>query len=257
MDRYPRSASELADLKAACENFVLSDHGPSAKLPRSDSVWTMGSCFAQNLSQALNSQGIQTHTIGLSEGANSPPVIRSLLRGTVTGKPDSHLFSQEHVDSNKILIQRAKVAVMTLGLAGARFVDGAIANTGALDGWRALSMAECKADIESAISDLRALNDGLKIVLTVSPVPLNRAVWGGSPVVADCVSKSTLRVAVAEVMTQKREDVHYWPAFEIVRWLGAHRAGHYAADDGLERHVSNDVVNVIIGLFVERWFEPA
>ncbi len=97
-----------------------------------------------------------------------------------------------------------------------------------------------------------------KIVLTVSPVPISGTTEFGSAVVADCVSKSTLRVACHEVATfHQAEDVVYWPSFEIVRWLGPHYGpAHplvYGADDDNTRHVSGWIVKIIIDLFLERF----
>jgi hypothetical protein len=38
---------------------------------------------------------------------------------------------------------------------------------------------------------------------------------------ADCLSKATLRVAVDQLVTSTPYCL-YWPAFEIVRWLGSY-----------------------------------
>jgi hypothetical protein len=82
-----------------------------------------------------------------------------------------------------------------------------------------------------------------------------------SAITADCLSKSTLRLACHEVCA-KRPDIIYWPSFEIVRWLGVHYTrpdrpvfGH---EDGIARHVSNWVVDMIIDLFIQHHSpEPA
>ncbi len=96
------------------------------------------------------------------------------------------------------------------------------------------------------------------IVLTVSPVPLSGTLEFHSAVVADCISKSTLRVACHEVMSvQEGTDVLYWPSFEIVRWLGTHfgpdQPHVYGAHDSNTRHVSEWMVTLIIDLFLEHY----
>ena len=73
----------------------------------------------------------------------------------------------------------------------------------------------------------------------------------GPAVEVDCISKSTLRVAVANVMRDKIEGVFYWPSFEIVRWLAPHIAPAYGVDDGLLRHVNTGLIDLITDLFVE------
>src|SRR5437763_280107 len=64
----------------------------------------------------------------------------------------------------------------------------------------------------------RIAGDGAKVVLTVSPVPLSGTTEFSSAVIADCLSKSTLRLACQEVLSDGLEGVFYWPSFEIVRW---------------------------------------
>jgi hypothetical protein len=82
-----------------------------------------------------------------------------------------------------------------------------------------------------------------------------------SAVIADCLSKSTLRVACHEALQElDGERVVYWPSFEIVRWLGAH-FGHdfepaFGVDDGNNRHVSTWLVDTIIDLFLETYSQP-
>jgi hypothetical protein len=92
------------------------------------------------------------------------------------------------------------------------------------------------------------------IVYSVSPVPLNRAVGlGMPPVMADCLSKSTLRVNVDTFLRSAPEGIFYWPSFEIVRWLGAHTGPAYGADDGQTRHVNRALVDTIVEKFLNHY----
>jgi hypothetical protein len=52
-------------------------------------------------------------------------------------------------------------------------------------------------------------------------------------------------------MAQSIPGVHYWPAFEIVRWLSGHAGVMYGNDDDNPRHVSQKVVQTIIDLFLK------
>lgn len=167
----------------------------------------------------------------------------------------SPLFSAEVIAQARELVPTVAGAVLTLGVATVAYGKaGQLFMGDSTDRWRAMTMAEVKSNIEDMISTLQTLNPDIQIFLTLSPVPLNRTPWHASSVIADCVSKSTIRIAIEEVLQNQPHNVYYWPAFEIVRWLGAHRPGHYGADDGLLRHVSNDIVNVITSLFIERFF---
>lgn len=253
MNKYPRHASELADLTEACRKFVLPGSVPPAPaFDKNTPVWTIGSCFAVNIAEALKSQGINCANAEVSENLNAPPLLRLYLEGIKTGKSD--YVPQEEIAAMRPLIASAGAAVLTLGLAVAALDKRGKIAVNTEGEFKAISADEAQRDIAKSVFALRAINPRITVVLTLSPVPLNRSFWSDAPVVADCVSKSTLRVAIDQYLKTKPTNVHYWPAFEIVRWLGSHRPGHYAADDGLERHVSKDVVNVVTSLFIENFF---
>ena len=102
------------------------------------------------------------------------------------------------------------------------------------------------------------MNPDAPIVLTLSPVPLNATFRGISCVAADCVSKSTLRVALDGVVGRGLENVYYWPSFEIVRWVGGHVPWPaYGFNRGDSRHVTRYLVAQIIDAFVEAFYTPA
>jgi hypothetical protein len=253
--RYPRSSAELSDLRAACKEFVLPGYWPERPpLSRTDVIWTFGSCFAVHLHEALLSQGVPSCNIGMKENANAPPYMRRYLSDIIKERIGDAALPRQ-------IIEQAKCALLTCGLAAAFFdPKGKLADHTGPDvpgEWRALSVSECERDVQATIDHLRAVNSRVRIILTLSPVPINRALWSASPVVADCVSKSTLRVAIDKIVARNSSFVTYWPSFEIVRWLGAHAPGHYGDDDGLQRHVSRRVVDAIAELFVEGYFEAA
>jgi hypothetical protein len=82
-----------------------------------------------------------------------------------------------------------------------------------------------------------------------------------SAVMADCLSKSTLRLACEEVRAwDKSGRLHYWPSFEIVKWLGAHVGPQhqhmYSQFEADTRHVSPWVVDMITSLFLETYRVP-
>jgi hypothetical protein len=74
---------------------------------------------------------------------------------------------------------------------------------------------------------------------------------------ADCVSKSVLRVALDQVMSDGREGVYYWPSYEVVRWAGAHLPWPaYGLHNRKPRDVSKRIVAEIIDAFVEAYYTP-
>jgi hypothetical protein len=75
-----------------------------------------------------------------------------------------------------------------------------------------------------------------------------------SVVIADCVSKATLRAVVHEVVSAD-PSLTYFPAFEIVRWLAGYSCTEvYGADDGDSRHVSDWITEFMVASFIARLF---
>ena len=85
-----------------------------------------------------------------------------------------------------------------------------------------------------------------KVVLTVSPVPLQVTFAGGDAVMRNSYSKSVLRV-VAELASQAFADVDYFPSYEIITASGLRSFG----EDNVHvrpRVVAN-VVNHMLSLY--------
>ncbi|MFJ8309904.1 MULTISPECIES: GSCFA domain-containing protein [unclassified Streptomyces] len=77
------------------------------------------------------------------------------------------------------------------------------------------TFAEVHHDLSAAIELARAANPELRVLLTVSPVPLTATATGGHALTATTYSKSVLR-AVAGQLAQEHAHVDYFPAYEIV-----------------------------------------
>ena len=231
MNKYPRHTRDVSDLREAAKKYVLPGYVPPQPVfSRDEQVWAIGSCFAENITAELRAQGIKTAVTQLSETINSPAlVLRSLSE---SGAKD--------------ILSHFNIAVITLGLA-ANEIDGQ---------WVPSTVAEVKQELSGIVQEVREANPRIKIFFTLSPVPINRAMWSASPIIADTISKATIRAALAEFFYSKPAEVYYWPAYEIVRGLGMHRPRHFGADDNETRHVSKDVVRVVVDLFIESWFRP-
>lgn len=73
-------------------------------------------------------------------------------------------------------------------------------------------------DMTKFISSLKKINKKIKIVLTVSPVPLVATAEKRDVLISNVYSKSVLR-NVAEELQKKNEDIYYFPSFEIITSL--------------------------------------
>ena len=266
--KYPRSATELDNLRAAVEEFVLAGQTPPAPIiGPATRVRTQGSCFAENLAAALQARGVAAIHSGFEETINSPIANRVLFQHVLA--PDApyadpiheSLFSRELCAGARDAVPLDDVFIFTLGVAPCLYRVGSTIPVFKLGDakdisdfeLRHTSVEENEAAIRFIIDALRHLNPRIKIVLTVSPVPLNRSLNLGPAVMVDCISKSTLRVVAANIMRNPPPEVYYWPSFEIVRWLAPHAFPAFGADDGLLRHVNRGLVDLIVDLFLKHY----
>ena len=266
--RYPRSVKEFSDLRRLITDYILTEFpDPQAIVSTQSNVFTLGSCFAQNIATALKKQGVKAECQGYSEDINSTYANRYFLEW-IGGQdhPQTRAFAQAFAEDyrQKIrgLVREANVVIISLGVAPCFFhrqtgefvpmlgSNFQVALRVKECDFRTTSVAENVANLVAIVAALRQVNPGVKLVVTVSPVPLKATFERRSAVVADCISKSTLRVAAHEFLQLEGRNVIYWPSFEIVRWFGGHFAQVFGNDDGSPFHVSQQVVNTIVESFV-------
>lgn len=75
--------------------------------------------------------------------------------------------------------------------------------------------AEIRAQLIDVLALLRAINPGIRLLLTVSPVPLTATASPDHVLVATTRSKSVLRAVAAELCEDLAE-VDYFPSYEII-----------------------------------------
>lgn len=145
-----------------------------------------------------------------------------------------------HLAAVKRMFQEADILVFTLGLTEAwrDRKTGAILPLapgvagGAFDpkAHEAInfSVAETIADLEAFRERLHEVNPNLRIILTVSPVPLKATFEDRHVLQSTVYSKSVLRVS-AQALADAHPAVCYFPSFEII--TGPAGAGRYYAPD--------------------------
>lgn len=124
-------------------------------------------------------------------------------------------------------VREASLFVFTLGLTecwrdaqtGLEFAacPGTLAGTfePARHHFHNMGFAEVFDETGRAIDRMRAVNPGLRVLLTVSPVPLTATASGSHVLTATTRSKATLRAAAAE-LSETRAEVDYFPSYEII-----------------------------------------
>jgi hypothetical protein len=154
------------------------------------------------------------------------------------------------------LLRRCKLLVLTLGMAECWFDEKAgryLNNTpgprvmAAFGGQLAVHLTrfeQHRAALESLHELLQEVHGGdFRIVITVSPVPLERSFLSQDVVTTNSYSKSMLR-AVAQEFAALHDNVDYFPSYELVSYADPRSA--WAWD---YRHVNAELVAHIMTLF--------
>lgn len=113
-----------------------------------------------------------------------------------------------------------------------------------------LSVEEMLADLRDFLRRLKTVNPGVKVILTVSPVPLIATFTDRHVLVANTYSKSALRV-VAEVLSAEDPSIAYFPSFEIIT-SPAHRSRYYSDD---LREVTEEGVDHVMRVFSRHYLD--
>ena len=271
--RYPETRDFVGDFDKLMKNHIAVNLGSEPKFLNKDTrFFTMGSCFARNLAKSLLDRGYAAFHMEISEYINTTfanKVFVDWLSGVdidpaIRDRIVELLPAQWSKENTLEVIRTAGVFILTLGVAPAFFdrVTGEFVlprptalNARALAEkyqFRTTSVQENVDNVLYLINFIRSISPDIKIVVTVSPVPLMASFEYESAVQADCLSKSTMRLVAHEVVNNSNiENILYWPSFEVFRWAGSNASNFYAADDGAAWHVSEEKVAGTIKAFVD------
>ena len=195
------------------------------------------------------------------EGRLFDPFRPTIQLGGFTSPREYALDRARHFAAVRAMFQSVDVFIFTLGLTEcwSAKADGAVyplcpgVAAGRFDPERHvllnLSAQEIVEDLDAFLTELRAVNPGALLILTVSPVPLAataepRHVWTSTT-----LSKATLRVAAEEIA--RRPGVAYFPAYEVITSPAAR--GAYFEED--LRSVSSTGVDHVMRLFFRHMVE--
>jgi tetratricopeptide (TPR) repeat protein len=272
--RYPRMVREFDDMQRIIDRYVLSDFSdPPPLLSVQSKVFTMGSCFAKNIANSLRKYGATAKSVLYPDDINNTYANKYLLEWLLGSQGETYQAYQETFGDafraeQTAYLRECAVVILSLGVAPCFFdrETGAFALTFgqnlniALQNrrykFRTTTVTENVDNLREIIRMLRELNPNVTIFLTVSPVPLKATFERGSAIVADCVSKSTLRVAAEEIVRLELPGIYYWPSFEIVRWAGGHTGDALGVDDGSSFHVTQALIERIMYNFVATFGTP-
>ena len=167
-------------------------------------------------------------------------------------------FRRETVEEIKDQISKADVFIFTLGLTeawldhtGHSFANCPGTIQGVYDASKVkfinFNTDDLMADMTRALKVLKKINPAIKLLLTVSPVPLTATASGGHVLPATVYSKSCLR-AIAGRLAAENDWIDYFPSYEI---LSSHASkGPFFEEN--ERTVAKAGVSFVMQHFKER-----
>lgn len=209
---------------------------PFAIEPQSRILLT-GSCFADNMGRKLTENCFRATVNPFGVMYNPASVLHTVER---------HLAPEAPVPD---------IAVFTLGTnhiyilkETGEIVDNCMKRPQRLFEEKELSVNDCKEFLCRAIDLLRERNTEVKVIITVSPIRYAKYGFHGSQ-----LSKSTLLLAVNELIRERGEGIYYFPAYEIVN--DELRDYRFYAPDML--HPSDQAVEFIYERFAETLFSDS
>lgn len=167
----------------------------------------------------------------------------------------------QHLAAVRRLVEESDVFVFTLGLteAWADVRDGTVypvcpgCGVGVHDANRHkfvnFGYRESYDALRSALELMWARNERLKIILTVSPVPLMATAETRNVIVSTSYSKSVLRAVADDICALRPSQTVYYPSYEIV--TGAFSRGAYFESD--LRTVRREGVDHVMRVFFQNF----
>jgi hypothetical protein len=169
---------------------------------------------------------------------------------------EARVIRSYHLNAVKRLFRDADLLIFTLGLTECWFneEDGAVyplcpgTAAGVFDKQKHkflnLTCTDVVQDLDLFIRDLKEINPQIKILLSVSPVPLVATASREHVLVATMKSKAILRAAVSEIY-DKYSFVDYFPSYDIISSISF---GRFAFAENF-RQVKPEVVNYVMKRF--------
>jgi hypothetical protein len=171
------------------------------------------------------------------------------------GSPEEYLANcAAHISATREALKKAEVFIITLGLNEVwRFkMDGSVFSRSP---WRiapsfvehlTLTVEENVAELQIMLDVLRQFNPGVKVIVSLSPVPLHATFLHEKyhVVEANMHSKAVLRVAAQEFI-ERNDEVYYLPSFELIT------CGIKEPWQEDQRHVNPNAVGRVMEMFRE------
>lgn len=183
----------------------------------------------------------------------------SIEEGGFSSRDELLALRKTHLAAVRRMLETTNVFIFTFGLTetwisrrdGAAYpvCPGVIAGSFHVEryAFANLGYEDVLKDMSAFLSAVREVNPAVKMVFTVSPVPLTATASGQHVLVATMGSKAILR-AVAGELAAKHDFVDYFPSFELLFGIQARGAGYEAN----LRSVRPSAVEMVMSHFFEQ-----
>ncbi|MEL6792937.1 MAG: GSCFA domain-containing protein [Pseudomonadota bacterium] len=263
------------------QKYVLSGWTPEAPvITARTQVTAFGSCFAANISNWLSKRSYNvlnksedagnSYVVECGEGMVNSFVILQQFEWAWENKvfdqdlwhgydTTAYGYDPEVQAQTKKMFDETDVFILTFGLSEIWYDEptgNVFWRTIPKDAYdperhkfRVSSVEENKANMAKIYDLIRKHRPDAKIIFTLSPIPLQATFRPNSCMTSSSVSKSVLRVAIDEIVREKKDEgvLHYWPSYELV--TDAFQMP-FKQD---RRHVKEDVLDYIMMLFETTW----
>ncbi|WP_197714467.1 GSCFA domain-containing protein [Altererythrobacter sp. B11] len=194
------------------------------------------------------------------EGGVVDPFRPQLQPGGFQSAEELALDRMVHLAAVREAFERMDVFVFTLGLTESwqDRRDGAVYPLApgvaggefdpAIHAFHNFTVEETVADMQAAVEFIRTRNPKVRVILTVSPVPLNATAVNRHVFTSTTYSKAVLRVA-AEEICQRNQGCDYFPSYEII--TSPFVRGRYYASDC--REIQPDGVKHVMSTFMRHY----
>ena len=275
MCAYPKDPKLLGNPDKVINRVIIGDYAPASPVITNDAtVACIGSCFAEEMGRSLVKHGKSVAHLSLSERWNTPYAVRYFLEYSLEGKPFPGKFVRPDINIKYDQLtgdelREADAFIITLGLSicwfelntGRMVLDikgghaaGHVVTAFTTHTMRQTSVSDNVEQIAAIIECIRRSRADVPIVFTLSPIPLALSLTNYPSVASNTISKSTLRIALHEIMEQQHPSVYYWPSYEIIEWKGKYMQLLWGQDGAGLRHLSPLVVDDVIRRFVALYF---
>ena len=270
---------------------------PSFRINDQDKIFVIGSCFAANVCKTLVNKGLNATDASINLKYNTFSMLQTInwaldggfnnrfLAQLIDGRWfDGHRHPfvaydcketavQEHLNvlaKARDALETADVVVLTLGLVEAWFDSVTnvwlnqtppiqhLSEPGRFKVFQSQHSQNLSA-LNQIFARLFEINSKVKVICSVSPVPLKATFCGKDVIIENTYSKATLRsVATESIETMRKNGVaiDYFPSYELATLRPRHEVWRETIRDNEPdgRHVKIDFIQNVIMHFFEKHY---